>query len=152
MQEDRRRPRAVSDADALTGLMRTIVDGVITIDARGLIVDFNPACETLFEYKAVDLVETGMQALDAVRARPYDVVLMDISMPEMDGIQATRKIRQLEGPQSQVPIIALTANATKGDREKYLGAGMTDYLSKPIHIRSLIAALERQRGQPGAAG
>ena len=65
----------------------------------------------------VDLVETGMQALDAVRTRPYDIVLMDISMPDMDGVQATRRIRELEGPESQIPIIALTANAMKGDRE-----------------------------------
>jgi PAS domain S-box-containing protein len=95
----------------------------------------------------VEVVDDGLQAVHAVRSKPYDVILMDISMPEMDGVQATRRIRELEGPESQIPIIALTANAMKGDREKFLAAGMTDYLSKPIHIKSLIMALERQRGQ-----
>jgi PAS domain S-box-containing protein len=99
----------------------------------------------------VEVVDDGLQAVDAVRSKSYDVVLMDISMPEMDGVQATRRIRELDGPESQVPIIALTANAMKGDREKFLSAGMSDYLSKPIHIKSLIMALERQRGQSRAA-
>jgi len=67
-------------------------------------------------------------------------------------VQATRAIRQLKGPEGQVPIIALTANAMKGDREKFLGAGMSDYLSKPIHIRQLLGALERQRTQFRSAG
>jgi len=99
----------------------------------------------------VEVVDDGLQAVHAVRSRPYDVVLMDISMPELDGVQATRRIRELEGPERRIPIIALTANAMKGDREKFLAAGMTDYLSKPIHIKSLIRALERQRGQLSAA-
>jgi PAS domain S-box-containing protein len=100
----------------------------------------------------VDIVETGVQAVNAVQSKAYDVILMDISMPEMDGVQATRAIRQLKGPEGQVPIIALTANAMKGDREKFLGAGMSDYLSKPIHIRQLLGALERQRTQFRSAG
>jgi CheY-like chemotaxis protein len=99
----------------------------------------------------VEVVDDGLQAVAAVRSKPYDVVLMDISMPELDGVQATRRIRELDGPESRVPIIALTANAMKGDRERFLAAGMTDYLSKPIHMKSLIMALERQRGQSRAA-
>ena len=90
--------------------------------------------------------ETGAQALSAVMRTPYDVVLMDIQMPEMDGITATRKIRELDGPQSEIPIIALTANAMVGDKEAYLGAGMSDYVTKPIEPAELSAALVRQCG------
>jgi PAS domain S-box-containing protein len=100
----------------------------------------------------VDVVENGLLAVEAVATKTYDVVLMDVSMPEMDGVQATHHIRKLPSPRSQIPIIALTANAMKGDREKFLAVGMTDYLSKPIHIKSLIGALERhRRGAPEAA-
>lgn len=93
----------------------------------------------------VDVVDNGVHALFAVRKNSYDVVLMDVSMPEMDGVEATRRIRGLDGPESRIPIIALTANAMKGDREKFLAGGMTDYLSKPIHIKDMITAIERQR-------
>ncbi|MEQ1781104.1 MAG: PAS domain S-box protein [Hyphomonadaceae bacterium] len=96
----------------------------------------------------VDVVDNGLQALQAVQVKPYDLILMDISMPEMDGVEATQRIRALEGPVCRIPIIALTANAMKGDREKFLAAGMTDYLSKPIHIEKLITAVGRQRVGP----
>lgn len=95
----------------------------------------------------VHLVETGLQALNAVSDANYDLVLMDISMPEMDGVQATRQIRQLEGTASQIPIIALTANAMKGDREKFISAGMSDYLSKPINVRELLLTIEQLRSR-----
>ena len=79
--------------------------------------------------------------------RPYDLVLMDIQMPEMDGVTATRKIRQLPREVGQIPIIALTANAMKGDCEKYIEAGMTDYVSKPINPQMLFAAIAKCGGQ-----
>ena len=94
----------------------------------------------------VDVVNNGLEALSAVMRTPYDVVLMDVQMPEMDGITATRKIRELEGERGDVPIIALTANAMVGDREQYLDAGMTDYVSKPIEPVKLASALRRQCG------
>ena len=72
---------------------------------------------------------------------PYDLVLMDVHMPEIDGVTATRKIRQLPGAVGDIPIIALTANAMKGDRETYLEAGMTDYESKPINPQKLLASV-----------
>jgi len=78
-----------------------------------------------------------------VERQPYDVVLMDVQMPEMDGLEATRKICG-RWPVGQRPrIIAMTANAMQGDREMCLGAGMDDYLAKPIRVEDLVAALGR---------
>jgi CheY-like chemotaxis protein/HPt (histidine-containing phosphotransfer) domain-containing protein len=89
----------------------------------------------------VDVAENGHQAVDAVRRADYDVVLMDIQMPELDGIQATQQIRTLPGPKGQIPIIALTAHALAGSRERYLAAGMDDYLSKPVEPTALLTKL-----------
>ncbi|MCP3870947.1 MAG: PAS domain S-box protein [Gammaproteobacteria bacterium] len=80
----------------------------------------------------VDIVANGREALEAVRALPYDLILMDISMPEMDGMAATTEIRKLSGQAGKVPIVALTAHALSGDRERFLAGGMDDYLTKPI--------------------
>ena len=92
---------------------------------------------------AVDVVGNGLEVLEAVRNRPYDLILMDVQMPEMDGPTATRAIRALEGPVSGIPIVAVTANAMQGDRETYLEAGMDDYVSKPINSRALFASIAR---------
>jgi signal transduction histidine kinase/CheY-like chemotaxis protein len=101
---------------------------------------------------AVDVVGDGLAAVAALRSRPYDVVLMDVQMPGMDGVTATKAIRRLAGPAGRVPIIALTANAMAGDRDAYLAAGMDDYVSKPIDARVLAAAIARScAAQPGAA-
>ena len=89
-----------------------------------------------------DVVETGHQAVDAVRRKDYDVVLMDIQMPELDGIQATKRIRALSPPQCDVPIVALTAHALAGAREEYLAAGMNDYISKPVNATTLLSKLD----------
>ena len=98
----------------------------------------------------IDVVANGAEAVGAVLRVPYDLVLMDIQMPEMDGMTATGKIRDLPGPVGRVPIIALTANAMKGDREKYIEAGMTDYVSKPINPHKLFAAIAKCAGQAPA--
>jgi hypothetical protein len=74
----------------------------------------------------VDVAEDGAMAIDAVRATPYDLVLMDCQMPVLDGYEATRRIRGIEGPRGSVPIVAMTTNAMKGDRDKCLAAGMND--------------------------
>ncbi len=95
----------------------------------------------------VDVVGDGEEAVSAIRNIPYDLVLMDVRMPKLDGPSATRKIRELGSAAPQVPIIALTANAMTGDREAYLAAGMNDYVSKPIEPRKLFAAMARAIGR-----
>ena len=80
----------------------------------------------------VDVVANGLEAVEAAERLRYDLILMDVQMPEMDGFAATSEIRQKQGSGSRVPIVALTANALAGDRERCLAAGMDDYLAKPI--------------------
>ncbi len=98
-------------------------------------------------YRA-DLAANGLEVLEALHRQVYDVVLMDVLMPEMDGIEATRHIRQeIEGDR-QPRIIAVTANAMEEDRDRYLAAGMDDYLSKPIRVKKLVTALHKCASLP----
>ncbi len=90
-----------------------------------------------------DLAENGLEAIEALRAAPYDLVLMDVQMPEMDGLEATERIRA-EWPEERQPrIVAMTAGALAGDRERCLDAGMDDFVPKPVRLDDLRAALER---------
>ena len=116
----------------------------------------------------VDVAANGREAVEMLERLPYDLVLMDCQMPEMDGYEATAAIRAREksranGPNTSpasrfsthIPIIAMTANAMKGDREKCLGVGMDDYISKPVRSDGLVAMLEKwcpvdKPSQPGA--
>ena len=91
----------------------------------------------------VQVAGNGLEGISAVRSRPFDLVLMDMQMPEMDGLEATQKIRDLPDPLCRLPIIAMTANALQGDRERCLAAGMNDYVSKPIDVSELIDKVAR---------
>jgi two-component system sensor histidine kinase/response regulator len=92
----------------------------------------------------VDAVETGLQVVEKAKEGKYHAILMDVQMPEMDGFEATGKIREWEASHNQhIPIIAMTAHAMKGDRERCLEAGMDDYVSKPLEIRILLSVLDR---------
>ncbi|MDP6688572.1 MAG: ATP-binding protein, partial [Alphaproteobacteria bacterium] len=90
---------------------------------------------------STDVACSGIEAIEAVQSNPYDLILMDVNMPEMSGVEATKVIRRMAGEPGRIPIIALTANAMKGDRERFLAAGMSDYVSKPLDRDRLIAAV-----------
>jgi signal transduction histidine kinase/DNA-binding response OmpR family regulator len=92
----------------------------------------------------VEAVENGRQAIEALGKQPFDLILMDLQMPELGGVEATMLIREREkSTGGHIPIIAVTANAMVGDRERCLEAGMDDYVSKPIQLKELFAAIER---------
>jgi signal transduction histidine kinase/CheY-like chemotaxis protein len=126
----------------------------IAPDMRILVAEDNEVnqlvIETLLQSigcTSVDIVKDGAAAIEAVRFNPrYSVVLMDVQMPVMDGIAATRAIRALEGPMSVTPIVALTANVFDADRSSYRAAGMDGFLSKPVRVSDLAAELERVVG------
>ena len=114
---------------------------------RALIADDHPTNQRLARMLlerlglTVDLVDNGARAVQAVAEHDYAAVLMDCQMPEMDGYEATRRIRDAEGDRRRTPIIALTANATPADRQRVIDVGMDDFLTKPIRPRELAGAL-----------
>ena len=95
-------------------------------------------------YRA-DVASNGLEAVESVQRQSYDLVLMDVQMPEMDGLDATRAIRKIADLR-QPRVIAMTANAMQGDREMCIAAGMDDYVSKPIRVQELVEALLRSKG------
>ncbi|MGI3786256.1 MAG: response regulator, partial [Janthinobacterium lividum] len=100
-----------------------------------------------------DVAGNGVEALHALGCQTYDVVLMDCHMPVMDGFAATERIREAERGRTRTPVVALTASALASDRERCLGAGMDDYVAKPIDPDALAAVLERWAAPaPGAGG
>ncbi|MGF1454722.1 MAG: PAS domain-containing protein [Alphaproteobacteria bacterium] len=120
----------------------------LSVRRRILVAEDNPVNQTviatILDQLGHDctLAEDGRRAVEMLRQGDYDLVLMDIQMPGMDGLTATKVIRVMPDPVCTVPIIALTANAMAGDREAYMAAGFTAYLSKPIEIDRLQAAIE----------
>ena len=124
---------------------------------RILLTEDNPVNQKLalrllakMGYRA-DVAGNGLEAIQAVERQRYDLILMDVQMPEMDGLEATRQIVS-RWPQDRPRIIAMTADAMQGDREKCLEAGMDDYLTKPIRTPELVAAIEGTSRRDGAAG
>ena len=116
---------------------------------RVLVVEDNPVNQhlavRLVEKKghSVTAVGSGRGALEILERELFDVVLMDVQMPEMDGFEATGAIRKKEqGTGSHLPIIAMTAHAMRGDRERCLTAGMDAYVTKPVNVKKLFAAIE----------
>jgi len=111
--------------------------------ARVLLVDDNPVNRQVVRLftapMSPKIVEAtnGQEALDRLAEQPFDIVLLDVHMPVMDGQEAIRRIRSSDQPWKDIPVIALTADAMSGDRERYLGMGMSDYISKPIDSREL---------------
>jgi len=99
---------------------------------------------------AVQVAVNGAEALAAVKVDSFDLVLMDIQMPVMNGVEAAVAIRKLGDGHGRVPIIAMTANAMHGDREQYLAAGMDDYLAKPIILTDLATKVQEWGGRQSA--
>lgn len=136
-------PKEPSNADELWGarakLSRVLVAEDNAMNRRLMSHLLRPLAET------VDMVETGLDAVERARTRNYDVILMDGQMPEMDGLEATTRIRELEADNGRrrTPIVAVTANALSGDRERFILAGMDDHLAKPLRRHELINALLR---------
>jgi CheY-like chemotaxis protein len=99
-------------------------------------------------YRA-DVASNGIEAIECIERQPYDVVLMDVQMPELDGLEATRRIvARWPDARSRPRIVAMTANAMAGDREECLAAGMDDYVTKPIRVEALVQALIAAPARP----
>ncbi|MEI8597446.1 response regulator [Vibrio sp. M60_M31a] len=118
---------------------------MIRSNARILVAEDNKANQLVIRemFKrvglSIDIAENGKQAVSMVQEYQYDLIFMDISMPEMDGMQACKAIRSLDDSKAcDIPIIALTAHSLAGDKEKFLASGMNDYLSKPLRLSQLI--------------
>jgi len=132
----------LQDANVLLVEDNQINQKIVTLSLRNMV-------------KNIEIANNGKEALDKFEMSKYDIILMDIQMPVMDGIVAAKKIREIEsGTSMQTPIIAITANALSGDREDCLAVGMNDYISKPFQVEVLIqkmkALLEKKEDLPGS--
>jgi CheY-like chemotaxis protein len=125
---------------------------------RVLLVDDNPinrkVAQLFLAPYALRVTEAkdGVEALEALGSASFDVVLMDVHMPRMDGVEAVRRIRSSGEAWSGIPVIALTADALSGDQKRFLDAGMTDYLTKPLASRDLLRALVKALDGPALTG
>ena len=145
-------PRALAPCVERVEAEQTASETIFTLQGRILLAEDNQVNQIVtvamlegYELE-VDVVENGQEALEAYLAQPYDLVLMDCQMPQMDGFEATAEIRRREvaaRANTLIPIIALTANAKGEDRERCLAAGMSDFLSKPFTPEGIIQMLAR---------
>ena len=104
----------------------------------------------VFSGLELHFASNGQRALEAARDADFALILMDVQMPEMDGLEASRRITSRYGPHERPRIVAMTANAMQGDREQCLAAGMDDYLTKPIRVDTLVEALGRTEARDDA--
>jgi CheY-like chemotaxis protein len=138
-------------AEASASAVSTRVSRLETLSI--LVAEDNAVNQTIIEAMLrqlghrIRMVGTGSDALETLVREPFDLVLMDCNMPEMDGFEATREMRAGSAGRRNIglPVIALTANAMDGDRERCLAAGMNDFLAKPVSIAALRAAIDRVR-------
>jgi len=149
MSSTLRLPMALDTESQVTQTPDTTSLAESLIDADILVAEDNQI-NRLFAKEAltymgcrVTAVTDGKQAIEAHRTGHFDAILMDIQMPELDGIEATRVIRQAEAPGTHTPIIAMTANALKGEHERCIDAGLDDYISKPYAVHELQTVLRR---------
>lgn len=140
----------VEQTDTASGIPPLASD--TPVRGRVLIAEDNPvnqlvAAEILKRLGCrVDIVGNGKEAVEAVKRLPYDLIILDCHMPQMDGFDACRHIRAHETQDQRVPIVAMTASALKGDRERCIEAGMDDYLPKPVRVNDLRAMVQRWIG------
>ncbi|GEO43335.1 hypothetical protein SAE02_74830 [Skermanella aerolata] len=151
-------PTAVPGTGAGRSGMAAIPQEPAVSGLRILVADDNPVNQQVAagmlrrDGHVVDVVGDGAGAVDAVGRGAYDLVLMDVEMPEMDGFEAARRIRRLSSPQASVPVIALTAHAMRGDEARCLEAGMSDYMPKPVSRQRLTETVRRWSRQTAPAG
>src|SRR5271170_6580224 len=138
-----KRSRLLSRNPSVTPITLSIVKAIT--QRRILLVEDNPVNQNVMVktlsrlgFAHVDVAEDGQQGVNAFQTSNYDLILMDVSMPVLDGVGATKEIRSSG---SQIPIIAMTANALKGDAERFIGAGMSDYIPKPVDRQLLVSLL-----------
>jgi signal transduction histidine kinase/CheY-like chemotaxis protein len=150
-------PMPLGHLETVPAAAEPLVEAVKARKARLLVAEDNPINQRLIMTAlkqagyVVDMVGDGVEAVHAVQRLPYDVVLMDIRMPLMSGVEATQRIRSMNGAAAKLPIIAMTANTMAGDREEYLEAGMNDYVAKPIDFRMLLGKIESYIADRGTA-
>ena len=128
--------KSIFSDQAEVGLpLRILIVEDVTVNQKVALLSLNR-----LGYRA-DIANNGLEALEALRRQNYDIVFMDVRMPEMDGLVATKRICQIFSEVKRPWIVAMTAHAMRGDREECLEAGMNDYISKPVRVEALVKAL-----------
>jgi PAS domain S-box-containing protein len=141
----------ISDLPDIAPALSSVKGRILLVDDNGINQQIALHLLTAIGHQ-VDLASDGRQAINAWQHHRYDVILMDVQMPVVDGLQATREIRRLEAGSARIPIIAMTANAMSGDQEACLAAGMDDYVSKPLDVVSFLATVAHWLGNEAGAG